>query len=351
MRGKGETHAVAPVRADLVGGTLDLWPLGLLHPGSVTAAVSVSMTVSARVVAASTTSIHSMDLARRITFDPSGTSLRRGRLELLERIVRELFADRHVALTTQSSVPAGSGLGGSSALGVAAAAALTAHGGRPVRRAHLVALVRDIEAQVIGIPTGTQDHVAAVRGGLTITSHRPGMPRVERRTGPLLRALRDTLILVDSGTVRSSAPSNWDMFRRRIDGDPAARRALDRVVRAGIDGVAALDEAPASLRSWTRLGRAMQRDLDARREWSPLVLTPELERVFAIAAEAGALGWRVCGAGGGGFAVVLTRPGRRRDVVEALSAAGFQVSGARPTARGLTVHRAQRPSSARATER
>ena len=38
-------------RVDLAGGTLDIWPLGLLHPGAVTVNLAVDLPVTCRVAA------------------------------------------------------------------------------------------------------------------------------------------------------------------------------------------------------------------------------------------------------------------------------------------------------------
>src|SRR6185295_18666180 len=40
----------APVRADLAGGTLDLWPLYLFHPGSRTVNVAISFYAESEVI-------------------------------------------------------------------------------------------------------------------------------------------------------------------------------------------------------------------------------------------------------------------------------------------------------------
>jgi D-glycero-alpha-D-manno-heptose-7-phosphate kinase len=329
--------ASAPVRADLAGGTLDLWPLGLFHPGAVTVAVAVSLRVSVEAgppPARGEAEIVSRDLNKTERFRVADAIPRRGPLLLLRRIVRELASEEGASLVCYSPVRAGSGLGTSSALGVAAAAALVSgQGGRP-RRDDIVALVRDLEARELGIPTGTQDHEAAWRGGVVFLEHRPGGVRVTRQGGPLLAGLAARLLLVDSGAARSSGPSNWDMFRRRIEGEAGAVRALARVARAGNEASLALER-----QDWRQLGRAMRADLDARREWSPLVVTPALANIFGAARKAGALGYKVCGAGGGGFAAVLCEPGRREVMVAAIREAGGRPASARPTAQGLGLSR------------
>lgn len=339
-------RARAPLRADLAGGTLDLWPLGLLHPGAATVAVAVSLNVEAWAGAPATGGVYDLSAAdraatRRVRVGTPEPPLRDD-LELLERVARAIGPEQGASLTTRAPVRAGSGLGTSSALGVAAAAALHLAFSTRSRltgreRENLIPLIQDVEAQILGIPTGTQDHRAALNGGIVVIDHDPGGARVYRAAGRLLSALAARMILVDTGEARSSAPSNWDMYRRRIDGDPDATRALERVAHAGraaADAIAAED--------WTALGRAMSEDLEARAAWSPLVVTEPLAQLFAAARAAGALGARVCGAGGGGFAVILCDPEERARIAAAAAAAVAPVGGAvatrvRPVARGLQL--------------
>lgn len=333
-RSVGRVRASAPVRADLAGGTLDLWPLGLFHPGSSTVAVAVDLRVEITVGPgrAGEVALTSHDLGRTVRLAAGDTRPPQGPLGLFGRIVQAVAPGTPLSLASRSPVRAGSGLGTSSALGVTAAAAVArATGGRP-QVGQVVPLIRDIEAQVLGIPTGTQDHEAAWRGGLVTLQHHPSGARVSRTIGPVLDALAERLILVDSGEGRSSGPSNWDMFRRRIEGDAEAVRALGRVAKAGTRAAGALGAG-----DWRALGRAMREDLEARAGWSPLVLTPALEAIFAAAKDGGALGWKVCGAGGGGFAVVLAAPERGQRVRDRIRAAGGLPVEAGPTARGLTV--------------
>ncbi len=333
--------ATAPLRADLAGGTLDLWPLGLLDDGGATVAVALDLRVRAAAGPPrrpGRLELRAEDLARERSSDPApGGRCRGGPLELLERAARVAVPGVALRLATRSPVRAGSGLGTSSALGVAAAAACRAAAGLPARRPPLVPLVRDLEARVLGIPTGTQDHEAALRGGIVVLEHRPGGPRVTRLAGRPLAVLRECLLPVDSGAGRSSGPSNWDLFRRRIEGDPAAVRAFRRVARAGSRAAEAV--AAGDLRG---LGRAMREDMAARAEWSPLVLTPALREILAAARRAGALGEKVCGAGGGGYAVILVPPGRREAVTAAVREAGGTPSPARPTGRGLRLEGGRR---------
>ncbi|UCF67619.1 MAG: hypothetical protein JSV80_17970, partial [Acidobacteriota bacterium] len=182
------------------------------------------------------------------------------------------------------------------------------------------------------------DHWAACRGGLICLEHTPRGPVLRPMPQGVLQALGETLLVIDTGHARSSAPSNWDLFRRRIAGEPGAVSALADVARAGRRGAEAL-----AVGDWRRLGRAMSADLEARARWSSLVLPSRSAALLAAARRAGAWGGRVCGAGGGGFAVVLAPPQRRRRVADAVAAASGGAAGGlvetRPDPRGLTVRR------------
>jgi D-glycero-alpha-D-manno-heptose-7-phosphate kinase len=79
----------------------------------------------------------------------------------------------------------------------------------------------------------------------------------------------------------------------------------------------------------------MGREMEARRRLSPTVTTPTTERLFEAARGAGALGAKVCGAGGGGCSVYWARAGRRERLRRALAAAGGRILPFRVEERGL----------------
>ena len=72
-------------------------------------------------------------------------------------------------------------------------------------------------------------------------------------------------------------------------------------------------------------GEAMEAEMSARRQLSPSLLTPTTERLFETARREGALGAKVCGAGGGGCSVYWARAGGRDGLVRALETAGGRV--------------------------
>ena len=61
-----QIYAQAPCRADLAGSTLDLWPLYLFHPGSVTVNMAVSILTTCKITPRKGRAIHlkSVDTGR-----------------------------------------------------------------------------------------------------------------------------------------------------------------------------------------------------------------------------------------------------------------------------------------------
>ena len=308
------THA--PARIDLAGGTLDIWPLSVMHPDSVTINLAVSVRAHATVSPRpSGFEIRSLDRDLSAVADtPLGLAELEPGLELPARLIHRLAPTTPLLLELRAEAPAHAGLGGSSALAIAAAGALARHVGLDPGRDELLRIAQDVETTVIAVPTGQQDYLASLWGGLQVLHWDQGGVRRE-----VLEAggLAERLILYYSGAPRFSGANNWEVTKRRIDGDSEVTRRLEsiRVIaremaeslrNADFDGVAA----------------AMNREWEARRVLTPGITTEEIDGIADKSRKAGAQAFKVCGAGGGGCVVVLTDPGRRMDVEEALRGVG-----------------------------
>src|SRR5262245_20961988 len=159
-------EATAPCRIDLAGGTLDIWPIYLFHPGAVTVNVAVDRRAYCRVeTGVAGVEIVSKDTLHKARGRNVSEVLGGGELSLVAHILRALEIDSGVKVTTQSKVPAGSGLGGSSSLAVAIAAAAAQAVGRRRDADALWAIERDAEACCLRIPAGMQAPRPATHGG------------------------------------------------------------------------------------------------------------------------------------------------------------------------------------------
>jgi D-glycero-alpha-D-manno-heptose-7-phosphate kinase len=320
--------ATAPCRVDLAGGTLDIWPLGLLHPGARTVNVAVDVEVRAS-LAPRAASWAVVQEGARIEVVDRRELLRRPETALVG-CVAEHFDLPPVEVTLASASPRGAGLGASSALAVALIAAAERMLGAPVSEvAGTVHLARDLEARLMGLPTGIQDHYPALLGGALEIRHEPGGERV-RALAVDLDALGRSLVLVDSGGSHLSAANNFEVVSRRLLGDSDTTARLQAIADVATAMARCLDENDLA-----RAGRLMTEEWKARRELAPVVATPEIERILLDGAEAGAWGGKVCGAGGGGCVVMLAAD--REQLVSRLGARGHSVVAGRPTASALRV--------------
>jgi D-glycero-alpha-D-manno-heptose-7-phosphate kinase len=306
-------------RIDLAGGTLDIWPIYLLleRPVTVNVAIDLHALVEVSFLPGQRVELHSEDQEAAVEAASPADLDPGGRLPLPARLVRSFAPAGGVRLTSSATAPAGSGLGGSSALAVAAAVALRRMSGDEAGEdVHALARrLANLEAQVLGIPTGVQDYYPALLGGVLALSFFPEGVAAERLEIDG-KALEERLVLVHEGGTRSSGISNLDMLRRFLEGDTTTRSAMAEVAVAARDLAAALRRGDLDA-----AGAAMAREMDARRRLSPTVMTPVTERLFAAAREAGALGAKVCGAGGGGCAVFWAPAGGRPRLEQALEKA------------------------------
>ena len=181
------------------------------------------------------------------------------------------------------------------------------------------------EAALLGVPTGNQDYLAAVHGGLSAYHHEPDGTRRERL--PLAVGLEQRLVLAYTGQPRHSGFSNWDMFRRFVDGERVTVSRMESIARIARELVDALRAGDLET-----TGRLIGEEGRLRYRLAPSVGTRALLAADRAARRAGALGVKVCGAGGGGCLVAFAREGRTAEVACAIAS-----TDSRPRTRRCSV--------------
>jgi D-glycero-alpha-D-manno-heptose-7-phosphate kinase len=322
-----------PVRLDLAGGTLDIWPIHLTLPEpGVT--VNVAVDLPARVVVEPRDdrrvllrsrdrgeSAEHADLAalRRALAAPTPSPVR-----LLAMAVDAIAPPGGLSLTTDATSPAGAGLGGSSALLACVVATLWRAVGREASLEDVRRLAQDLETAVIHGPTGYQDYYPALHGGCLALEGRPGGVAVERLPVDA-DALSARLRLVYTGAPRLSGVTNWGALKAWFDREPATQRAMLEIAGIARDLRAALRRGD--------LDRALHLVVEegaVRTRLAPGIATDATRTVDAAARAAGALGTKVMGAGGGGCVLVVCRDGPApHDLDAALDAALASFGGRR----------------------
>lgn len=310
----------APTRIDLAGGTIDIWPLYLFHPGAQTINAAISIRAHARIDVRDDDRIvlRSEDTGATVEADGWQQLRDEPRLRLLS-LLAHFFEARGLTLTTSSESPAGAGIAGSSALNVAVCAAFAEW-----RRIHyepeaLLQIALNVEAQAIGVPTGLQDYRPALYGGLAaLELDVDGIRRV-----PLdidTAELQRRIVLCYTGEPRNSGTNNWEITKRHIDGDRFIFECFERIR----DTAATMREALVRA-DWDGVGAAIRQEWDNRKRLAPGVTTAAIDALIDAAAAAGAAAAKVCGAGGGGCLFCYGPPERRDDIARALARGGARV--------------------------
>lgn len=314
-----------PVRIDLAGGTLDLWPIYALLGGGCTVNAAIDLWIGLEAsFGGETHAIESADLG--LSF--KGTEWPQLAPPGLSWVWRVLSAAprRPDFLRIKSPVPKGSGLGVSSCLGVGLLGmAMGIEAGEEL--AAQIPLLRDLEAQELQTPTGWQDYYPAALGGC-LALHWGPTQRWETLT-PHPELLEDLLVFY-TGQPHHSGATNWEAYKRFIEGDATTREALKDIASIAGEMASAVPKDPAAV------GELLEREGAARVCLSPFV---ETEAMRAVRGRGKREGWfsgmKPCGAGGGGCCVLVVKKGGREAAQAALEAMALPLLRVDITRRGL----------------
>ena len=324
--------ASAPTRIDLAGGTLDIWPLYLFHEGAQTLNAAISLRARCSITPRDDRRIVivSDDTGRRVEAAHWSELRDNTELRLLGRLLHH-FRVEGLELRTQSESPVGAGIAGSSALNIAVCGALAAWTERPLSDDQLLQIAMNVEAQAIDVPTGVQDYRPALYGGVSAVEL--GVSGVTRVALPVnLRELEARVVLAYTGASRNSGINNWEVTKRHIDGDQQVQSRFARIRDIAVEMRAAIEQS-----DWPTVGRQIAMEWENRKHLAPGVTTPEIDAMLEAAREAGALGGKVCGAGGGGCLFCLSAPDDVPGIRRALEARGARLLDFRIETEGLRV--------------
>jgi D-glycero-alpha-D-manno-heptose-7-phosphate kinase len=329
-----KVEARAPTRVDLAGGTVDIWPLYLFHPGAQTVNIAIRCYASCVVETRADRRLVfvSRDQGIRESYD-SLAELSRGKssLPLLRELALFFEPRRGLTISTSSQAPAGAGLGGSSALNIALCGALARVTGKRSTRAQLLEIAKNVEAIVIRVPTGWQDYFPALYGGANaVHLQRDG---VKREKLPIsIAGLEKRFVLCYTGQPRNSAINNWEVMKAHIDGDTRVRRNFNQIAT-----IASQMREAILANDWSDVAELLAQEWENRKRNFKGISTPTIDRMIDQTSKNGTLAAKACGAGGGGCVVFLIKPGSKPEVERALSRMGGKIIPFAVSRSGLEV--------------
>jgi D-glycero-alpha-D-manno-heptose-7-phosphate kinase len=324
--------ASAPTRIDLAGGTLDIWPLYLFHERAQTLNAAISLRARCSITPREDRRIVivSEDTGTRVEAAHWSELRDTTELRLLGRLLHH-FQVQGLELRTRSESPVGAGIAGSSALNIAVCGALSAWTEQPLTDDQMLQVAMNVEAQAIDVPTGVQDYRPALYGGVSAVEL--GVNGVTRVALPLdVQQLESRIVLAYTNASRNSGINNWEVTKRHIDGDSEVQSRFARIRDIAVEMREALER-----NDWPTVGRQIAAEWENRKHLAPGVTTPEIDDLIAAARNAGALGGKVCGAGGGGCLFCIGAPDDMPGIRQALVARGARLLDFRIETEGLRV--------------
>lgn len=329
----------APTRADLAGGTIDIWPLYLFHTGASTVNFALSLRARVRIETRDDDRIILESRDRGVTVETKLDQIDDlavdTQLELVSKMVHFFRPEVGFHLLANSEAPAGAGISGSSALAIALIGALNRLVGDRYDENSFIGIAANVETTVIKVPAGIQDYYPAQYGSASCIHLR--LDGVEREQLEIdTDEIDRRFVICYTGEPRLSGINNWEMFKRHINGDTETFEIFERIRDAAEqmrDALLAND--------WNAVGEIMRTAYPNRKRLAPNITTPQMDALVAKALANGAEGAKVCGAGGGGCIAFLCAEDRKAEVERALAAEeGAEILNWKVSREGLIVSEA-----------
>ena len=316
----------APLRISFGGGGTDVSPYCDERGGAVLSATIDRYAYATLVPGGDQLVVRSIDYDVSVTFDLEEEFVFDGQLDLAKAVLGHFRAlgglEGGLEVFLHNDAPPGSGLGSSSAITVALVAALAEYTRLTLDTYELAELAFKLEREDVGIKGGRQDQYASAFGGFNFIEFERHATIVDalRLRPDLVYELEYNLVFAYVGGQHFSShiiEKQIDNFERG-SGDAVA--AMDRIKAIALEMKRALllghlDEFGVLLDEGWRNKKLMADGISNER----------VDNIYEAAREAGAVGGKISGAGGGGFMFFLCSPQRRFAVQDALRRCGAEL--------------------------
>ena len=334
-------RVAAPLRISFVGGGTDFPHWYQEHGGAVLSSTIdhfVRVTITPR--DDRQVRVRSLDLGHSVGYHLDEGPEYDGVMDLAKAAIERIGVSGGIDMDIDSQAPAGSGLGGSSALVTAVVAGLAMLEDRALSARELAALSYAVERDDLRIAGGWQDQYASAFGGFNLFEFgRDGVAVTPVHAGDAALAhLRANLLLCYTGQVRRNVgliDAQIELFRSGREETLLGMKQLREMAYAMRDAVEAGEP--------DRLGEMLRDAFEAKKRMNPQIAahTP-IEAMLRGAHDAGASGGKICGAGGGGYLMLYCLPERQGPVRAELERLGARFAPFALWPEGVRARRAGR---------
>ncbi len=216
--------------------------------------------------------------------------------ELVREALRATGITRGVEISTMGDIPsAGSGLGSSSTVTVGLLNAMYNYLNEPQGPERLAREACQIEIDILGKPIGKQDQYIAAYGGqrfIRFCANDEVVVESLSLSNEARQELSRRLLLFYTNVTRKAETILSEQVANTDDRLPQLR---------AIKGLALQARTALESGAFDDFGRIMHEGWVQKRQLASRITNPGIDEVYTAAREAGALGGKITGAGGGGF--------------------------------------------------
>jgi len=234
--------------------------------------------------------------------------------QLVREAMKKVGVEKGVEITTLADIPSeGSGLGSSSTVTVGLLNALYNYAGKQVTLEQIAREACEIEIDICGKPIGKQDQYAAAYGGLnTIKFHSDESVSVDK-----VNLLNKDLILLGSRLLLffTNKTRKADAILKKQKEKTGDNRAVLRKMKNFVPKL----ESALGRSKFPMLGKLLHENWLLKKSLVGSISNPEIDEMYNKAMDVGALGGKICGAGGGGFLLMYVPKAKQDKVREALN--------------------------------
>lgn len=287
----------SPLRVSFLGGGTDIpWFFEKYGHGSVfSAAIDKYIYISG----------HGLFDSEEILLKYSKTERVESAGNLQHPIAREVFKQFNIKgldVAVSSDVPAGTGLGSSSAFTVGLVQLAAEISGRTYDKNYLADTACETEILKVGEPIGKQDQYASAFGGLNGFTFRENSTEIAPSKSSLQAELDGTLLLLKVGKKSRSASE-------MLAAQASAAQKSSEIEKSLLEMRDIADSAINNKElNFSELCELTNLSWELKKRSNPFATSPEIDTIIESGINAGAQGAKLLGAGGGGFVLFLGEP-------------------------------------------